>query len=81
MAKSFLSINANYNDFSTVPSQDIDSFLLKNCEVNLSKIYGFCQKPEDILIISGFLGTGKTRVIKHLLNYLDKDVCSFKIYC
>ncbi len=81
MAKSFLSINANYNDFSTVPSQDIDSFLLKNCEVNLSKIYGFCQKPEDILIISGFLGTGKTRVIKHLLNYLDRDVCSFKIYC
>lgn len=81
MAKSFLSINSSYNDFSTVPSRAIDSFLLKNCEINLSKIYGFCQKPEDILVLSGFLGTGKTQIVKHLLNYLDKDVCSFKIYC
>ena len=81
MGKSFLSIDSNYNNFSSIPSSSIDNFLLENNEQSLSKIYSFAQKPEGILIVSGFVGTGKTQIVNHLLNYLDKDVCSLKIYC
>lgn len=81
MARSFLSINSNFNDFSTLPSRDINAFLLENNGQALSKIYGFCQRPEDILFVTGFFGTGKTQIVNHLLNYLDKDVYSFKVNC
>lgn len=81
MARSFLSINANYNDFLTLPSREVNKFVLENNEHILSKLYGFCQKNEDLLIVSGFVGTGKTQVVNHLLNYIDKNVYSFMVNC
>lgn len=81
MARSFLSINANYNDFISLPSREVNKFVLENNEHVLSKLYGFCQKNDDILIVSGFVGTGKTQVVNHLLNYIDKNVYSFKVNC
>lgn len=77
----FLSINSNYNDFSSFDSKDINKYLLENQEVVLSKVYGFMQRPDDLLLVTGFFGTGKTQVVKHLLNYLDKSVFSFNINC
>lgn len=81
MARSFLSINANYNDFLSLPSRGVNKFVLKNNEHILSKLYGFCQKSDNILVVSGFIGTGKTSIVNHLLNYIDKNVYSFKINC
>lgn len=81
MSKNFLSINSNFNDFSTIQSNDINKFVLENQESALSKVYGFCQKQENILLVNGFLGTGKTQIIKHLLCFMDKTVESFIINC
>ena len=81
MAKNFLSINSNYNDFLSRPSSDIDKYLLENNNRVLSKLYGFLQKSESLLVLTGFQGTGKKQLINHLLNYVDKDVESFKFYC
>ncbi len=81
MSKNFLSISSNYNDFQSLQSRDIDKFVLENQETTLSKVYGFCQKQENILLVNGFLGTGKTQIIKHLLCYLDKTVQAFIINC
>ena len=81
MARSFLSINANYNDFLSLPSRGVNKFVLENNEHILSKLYGFCQKSDNILVVSGFIGTGKTSIVNHLLNYIDKNVYSFKINC
>lgn len=81
MARSFLSINANYNDFISLPSRGVNKFVLENNEHILSKLYGFCQKSDNILVVSGFIGTGKTSIVNHLLNYIDKNVYSFKINC
>ena len=81
MARNFLSINSSYNDFASYESRDINKYVLENQDVVLSKVYGFFQKPDNVLLVSGFFGTGKTQVVKHLLNYLDKTVSSFKLEC
>ena len=81
MPKNFLSISSNYTDFESLQSRDIDKFVLENQEMVLSKVYGFCQKQDNILLVNGFLGTGKTQIIKHLLCYLDKTVQSLIINC
>lgn len=81
MVKTFLSINSNYNDFLSLPSVGVNKFVIENNEHVLAKLYGFCQKSDDFLILSGFMGTGKTQVVNHLLNYIDKHVYSFRINC
>ena len=81
MKHNFLSINTNYNDFSSRPSAKINKFLLKNNEIILGKVYGFLQKSEDILLINGFLGTGKKQLVTHLLEHINKDVLSLVINC
>lgn len=81
MARNYLSINANYNDFSQQKSPVIDKFLQENNSLVLSKIYSFFQKQEKLLLLTGFSGTGKKQLVKHILCYLDKDVDSLKINC
>ena len=81
MARNFLSINSNYNDFASLESRDINKYILENQDSALSKVYGFCQRSDSLLLVTGFFGTGKTQIVKHLLNYLDKTVSSFKIEC
>ena len=81
MAKNFLSINANYNDFISIQSSEINKFLLENQEPVLSKVYGFFQKNENLLLITGFFGTGKYQITRHMMNYIDKEVLALKFEC
>ena len=81
MAKNFLSINSSYNDFVSLQSSEVDKYILENHEGVLSKVYGFFQKTENLLLITGFFGTGKYQITNHVMNYIDKDVLSLKFEC
>ena len=81
MTKNFLSINSNYTDFISLKSPEVNNFILENQESVLSKVYGFFQKNDSLLCITGFLGTGKTQLVKHLLNYIDKSVLLLNVDC
>ena len=81
MSKNFLSINANYNDFISIQSSEINKFILENQEPVLSKVYGFFQKSENLLLITGFFGTGKYQITRHAMNYIDKEISLLNFEC
>ena len=62
MGKTFLTATANYEDFSTIASKEINGHVLKNNDSGLKKAFTFFQGDNKILILSGFAGVGKKQV-------------------
>jgi len=50
-----------------------DSVLLENNKGQINKILDFFNSPTSLLLATGFLGTGKTSVVKHCLEALNQD--------
>lgn len=54
-------------------SDTATSILLENNRGQISKILDFFNSENSLLLATGFLGTGKTSVIKHCLETLNED--------
>lgn len=78
---SFLSATANYEDYSTRASANINSHVLKNNESGLKKTFNFFQGDAKILLLNGFAGVGKKQVAEHTLSYADKNTIALKYVC
>ncbi len=50
------------------------SILLENNRGQIDKIFDFFNSKTPLLLATGFLGTGKTSVVKHCLEALDEEV-------
>lgn len=81
MGKTFLTATANYEDFSTIASKEINGHVLKNNDSGLKKAFTFFQGDNKILILSGFAGVGKKQVAEHTLSYLDKGSVILRFVC
>lgn len=50
-----------------------ESILLENNRVQIDKIFEFLNSDNQVLLATGFLGTGKTAVVSHCLGALSEE--------
>lgn len=55
-----------------------NSFILKHNIVALSQILRFLNSSDNIFILNGFMGSGKTYVADCFLDFVDEDVLIFR---
>ena len=55
-----------------------NSFILKHNIVALSQILSFLNSSDNIFILNGFMGSGKTYVADCFLDFVDEDVLIFR---
>lgn len=60
---------------------DINKFLLENNVDKIEKIIDFFQSPGRLMLLNGFLGTGKTFIVNHALSFLNEDTVILKYNC
>ena len=57
---------------------DIDPYLLENNSNQIQKIYNFLNTDTPLLLVNGFLGTGKDKIVKHALTFSNE--AAIKLY-
>ena len=67
----------------TIQKQDIgiNPFLIENNFNQIEKISNFFQSTSPILLVNGFMGTGKVLVVNQALSFLEQDVIVLKYNC
>lgn len=70
-------------DKKTIQKQDIgiNPFLIENNFNQIEKISNFFQSTSPILLVNGFMGTGKVLVVNQALSFLEQDVIVLKYNC
>ena len=56
-------------------------FLIENNIEKIETIIDFFSQHSSLLLVNGFMGTGKTQVIEHALSFLNDDVITLKYNC
>ena len=52
---------------------DIDPYLIENNNAQIQKIYNFLNSEKPLLLVNGFLGTGKDKVVSQALEFRNED--------
>ena len=60
---------------------DINQFLLENSTKQVDLIYNFLCNSSRLLLVNGFMGTGKTALVAHTGIALSKDVIVLAYNC
>ena len=70
-------------DKKTIQKQDIgiNSFLIENNLNQIEKIIEFFNSQTPLMLINGFMGTGKIMVVNQALSFLSEDVITLKYNC
>jgi len=73
----------NFDIKSVAKTEDsgYNVFLIENSKKQLEKIFDFYNSESPLLLVSGFMGTGKTHVVDYSLSFLDKKVITLKYNC
>lgn len=64
------------SDFSGV-----NALLLENNAKQLEKLYDFFKSEKPLMLLNGFLGTGKSQVVNHFLTLLKPEAIVLKYNC
>ena len=67
-------------DKKTIQKQDIgiNPFLIENSINQIEKIVDFFKSDKHLLLVNGFMGTGKIYVINQALSFLNEEVIKLK---
>ena len=70
-------------DKKTILKQDIgiSPFLIENNVNKIENILEFFNTPSPLLLVNGFLGTGKVQVVNQALSFLNENVITLKYNC
>lgn len=70
-------------DKKTIQKQDIgiNPFLIENNLNQIEKIINFFCSPTPLMLINGYMGTGKIMVVNQALSFLNEDVITLKYNC
>ena len=70
-------------DKKTIQKQDIgiNPILIENNITQIEKILNFLNTPSPLLLVNGFMGTGKVMVVNQALSFLKDDVILLKYNC
>ncbi len=59
----------------------INQFLLENNSKQVENIFSFLENKTSLLLVNGFLGTGKLSIVEHCLTYLNEDSIVLNYHC
>lgn len=59
----------------------INQFLLENNKKQLEKIYSFYESNTPLMLVNGFMGTGKTQIVNHSLKFLAQNTIILEYNC
>ena len=59
----------------------INSYLIENNIEKIEEITEFFSQHESLLLVNGFMGTGKTQIVNQALSFLNNDVIFLKYRC
>lgn len=70
-------------DKKTIQKQNIgiNQFLIENNLTQIEKIVKFFNSDAPLLLVSGFMGTGKVMVVNQALSFLDESVITLRYNC
>ena len=70
-------------DKKTILKQDIgiNPVLIENNVSKIESILEFFNTPSPLLLVNGFMGTGKVQVVNQALSFLSEDVIILKYNC
>lgn len=77
----FLNPNLKIEDLLSENSSDINTFLLQNNREQLENLYNFYKGEINLLNVNGFLGVGKSEIVKHSLSVLSQNSIVFWYNC
>ena len=58
-----------------------NQFLLENNKKQLEKIYSFYESNTPLMLVNGFMGTGKTQIVNHSLKFLAQNTIILEYNC
>lgn len=70
-------------DKKAIQKQDIgiNPILIENNISKIEEILEFLNTPSPLLLVNGFMGTGKVQVVQQALSFLKEDVITLKYNC
>lgn len=70
-------------DKKTILKQDIgiNPILVENNVAKIENVLEFFNTPSPLLLVNGFMGTGKVQVLNHAFSFLNDDVITIKYNC
>lgn len=70
-------------DKKTIQKQNIgiNQFLVENNLAQIEKIVKFFNSDAPLLLVNGFMGTGKVMVVNQALSFLDESVITLRYNC
>lgn len=73
----------NSIDKKAIQKQDIgiNPILIENNVNKVENILEFLQTPTPLLLVNGFMGTGKSKVVKQAISFLNEDVIVLNYNC
>ena len=65
----------NFDIKNLTKSEDngINQFLLESNKKQLEAIFDFYNSNAELLFVSGFLGSGKTQLVRHSFSFLNPE--------
>ena len=74
---------AEIADKKEIQKQDIgiNPFLIENNTDKIEQILEFFKSETPLLIVNGFMGTGKVMVVNQALSFLNEDVITLRYNC
>lgn len=81
MSIEFLESGIDSRDFHKNDKSGINPYLLENNTKQIDELVKFFQKDSSLMLVNGFLGTGKTRVVAHVTNFLKPQAVVLKYNC
>lgn len=72
-----------FADKKIIQKQDIgiNQFLIENNINQIEKIIDFFKSDKHLLLVNGFMGTGKIYVVNQAISFLNQDVIKLKYNC
>ena len=59
----------------------VNQFLLENNKKQLECIFEYYNSNKPLLLVNGFLGSGKTQIVKHSLKFLQQETIVLEYTC
>lgn len=81
MMDAFIDGSIDKKVFLKNENETINRFLLENNIKQIENIHNFLRSDKPMLLINGFLGTGKTRVCDYALSFLKEEAVVLKYNC
>lgn len=81
MHYNFLNIFLDPKEIFNQVKEKIDPILLENNNSQIEKLYEFYKNKTNLVYVNGFIGTGKTQIVKYSTNFLSSEVVLLKYTC